>query len=485
MEYEKRNIEYGILNIGKRTSLHSTPHIPHSNRGFSLVEVILSSAVFALLVTALVGAYLYGQEATALAGNRARANMIAEEGLEAARNIRDPAYANLTDGTYGLTTASNQWNLSGSSDVTDIFTRQIVISTIDTKRKSITSNVTWQQNPQRAGLVSLITRLTNWIAIGIGNWASPLQVASIDVSGNQNGLKVQVKGNYAYMVRDGGTNFLIIDVTSPASPSIVGSLTLNGTLNNIFVSGSYAYVASSDNSEELQIINISTPSSPSVAGTFNNPGNSNALGVYVVGSTAYLALGGNDEFSIINVSTPSSPSLISTLNVTSDANELVVSGNYAYLASDNNSEELQVIDISTPASPSQVASLNLSGNSNADTIAISGSTLFIGQGSTLYTINVSTPTSPSVLGSISTSGTVSDIALNLGNGNTYVFIATTDNSLEFQVIDVSVLSTPVLLGSVNTAGNDNLNGIAYDVTLDRAFGVGDRNSEEFFVFAPQ
>lgn len=131
--------------------------------GFSLVEVILSSAVFVLLVTALIGAYLYGQESTALAGNRARAAMLAEEGLEAVRNIRDPAFTNLTDGTYGLTTTGNQWNLSGSQDISDIFTRQVVISTVDTERKSVIVNVTWQQNPQRAGSVSLTSRFTNWL----------------------------------------------------------------------------------------------------------------------------------------------------------------------------------------------------------------------------------------------------------------------------------------------------------------------------------
>ena len=72
------------------------------SKGFSLVEVILSSAVFALLVTALVGAYLYGQESTALAGNRARAVMLAEEGLEATRNIRDGGFNDLGVGIHGL-----------------------------------------------------------------------------------------------------------------------------------------------------------------------------------------------------------------------------------------------------------------------------------------------------------------------------------------------------------------------------------------------
>ncbi len=130
--------------------------------GFSLVEVILANAVFALLLVGLVGIYLYGQESSMLAGNRNRAILMAEEGIEAVKNISDNAFANLVDGTYGLTTTTNQWNLSGVSDVRDIFTRKIAISTVDSKRKNITSTVTWQQNLQRTGSVSTVTRLSNW-----------------------------------------------------------------------------------------------------------------------------------------------------------------------------------------------------------------------------------------------------------------------------------------------------------------------------------
>ncbi|MBP9802675.1 hypothetical protein KBC40_03770, partial [Patescibacteria group bacterium] len=130
--------------------------------GFSLVEVILANAVFALLLVSLVGIYLYGQESSMLAGNRNRAILMAEEGIEAVKNIADNAFANLVDGTYGLTTTTNQWNLSGSSDVRDIFTRQVNISTVDSRRKDITSTVTWDQNLQRAGSVSTVTRLSDW-----------------------------------------------------------------------------------------------------------------------------------------------------------------------------------------------------------------------------------------------------------------------------------------------------------------------------------
>ena len=52
---------------------------------FSVVEVILAGAIFSLLIMTFVGGYLYGQEASALAGARARATLLAEEGLEAVK----------------------------------------------------------------------------------------------------------------------------------------------------------------------------------------------------------------------------------------------------------------------------------------------------------------------------------------------------------------------------------------------------------------
>lgn len=133
------------------------------NTGFSIVEVLLAVSVLALIITGFAGAIIYGEESTAVAGSRARAIYIAEEGLEAVRNIRDAGFANLTDGTFGLSTTGNQWSLSGSSDLTDIFTRTINVSAVDADRKQVVSTVTWQQTPSRTGNVSLTTYLTHWI----------------------------------------------------------------------------------------------------------------------------------------------------------------------------------------------------------------------------------------------------------------------------------------------------------------------------------
>lgn len=459
-----------------------------NQEGFSLVEVLLSSAIFVLLVTALIGAYLYGQEATMTAGNRGRAVMLAEEGMEATRNIRDAAFANLIDGTFGLTTASNQWSLSGASDNSDIFTRAVTVSTVDSNRKIVASDVTWQQNIQRLGASSLITYLTNWQRMGIGNWATTTLAASINFSGNNNGLKIQVSDNYAYVVRSDGTpDFAIIDISIPSSPVLVGSLSLTGVPSNIFVSGNYAYVSSEDNGGELVIIDISVPTAPSIIGSYDAAGGNNANGIYVIGTTAYLVRasgGGAPDFLIINVSNPASPTLTGSLVTGQIGYEVVVSGNYAYIATGDNAQELKVINITTPAAPSLAGFLNLSGNVDAITIAMFGNAIFLGQGSVLYTVNVSTPATPVSLGSLSVVGTLNDIGLNLGNSNTYLFVSTSDNNNEFKVVNVATLSAPVILGNNNITGSNPLLGVAYDSTLDRAFAVGQSDTQEFVVIAP-
>lgn len=145
--------------------------------GFSLVEVLLSVTILGLIVTALVGAFIFGRESTAISGQRARAIFLAEEGLEAARNIRDAGFGNLTTGTHGLAISGSQWNFSGSSDTTDIYTRQTTIASAGSNRQQVTTTVTWQQNPQRTGQVQVVTYLTNWKASS-GGGAPPSSCAS-------------------------------------------------------------------------------------------------------------------------------------------------------------------------------------------------------------------------------------------------------------------------------------------------------------------
>lgn len=131
--------------------------------GFSLLEIILSISLLGVLATALIGVLLYAQESAVLIGNRGRAVILVDEGLEAVKNMRDQSFALVTNGAHGLSTSGNQWSFSGVSDVVDsFFTRALNVSSVDTDTKEIVTSVAWQQNRQRTGTVDVSMRLTDW-----------------------------------------------------------------------------------------------------------------------------------------------------------------------------------------------------------------------------------------------------------------------------------------------------------------------------------
>ncbi|MFC1645111.1 hypothetical protein ACFL08_03720 [Patescibacteria group bacterium] len=130
-------------------------------KGFSLIEILLTISILILIFSALVGALIYGREGSFIAGERSKAVLLAEEGLEAVRNIRDFDFSLLAEGTYGLAITDDKWRLTSSADVTDGFTREIDISSGGDNRRTVTSTVVWQQNEQRAGTVSALTYFHN------------------------------------------------------------------------------------------------------------------------------------------------------------------------------------------------------------------------------------------------------------------------------------------------------------------------------------
>ncbi len=133
-------------------------------RGFSAIDVLLGAALFGMLVMGMIGALIFGAQSSQTSGSRGRAIFLAEEGLEAVRNIRDHSFGNMANGTYGLAVSGGVWTFSGSSDTTDNFTRSLTIadSTVSASFKLVTSSVTWQQTAQRSGVVELKTEMTNW-----------------------------------------------------------------------------------------------------------------------------------------------------------------------------------------------------------------------------------------------------------------------------------------------------------------------------------
>jgi Tfp pilus assembly protein PilV len=132
-----------------------------SRRGMSIFEIVLAAAILAVAAAGFVGAYALSVQSRKSAADRVHASFLAEEGLEAARAMRDGSFSNLVNGTWGLATTSNQWNLLGPQDVTAGFTRQITIADADSSTKQVTAAVSWRSPGSTTSTVSLATYLAN------------------------------------------------------------------------------------------------------------------------------------------------------------------------------------------------------------------------------------------------------------------------------------------------------------------------------------
>lgn len=451
-----------------------------TKKAFSLVEVVLAIGLFSAIVLAMSSGFAFGIQSTQIMATRNKAIFLADEGLEAVRSIRNESFANLTDGTFGLAQSGNKWILSGTSDTTGSYIRNVQIATADSTTKSILVTVAW--STPFVSSVSYLIYLTNWLRVVQPVWSTPALSATSDLAGNLIGNKVAVSGNYAFVVRaTGSSNFSVIDISNEAAPTIVFNTTLAGGLTDIYISGNYAYITSDSDTAEFRIVNITTPTAPSVTATFNMSGTTNATSVVVVGTRAYLTrLGTADkEFNVINVTNPLvTPTLIGSLDLANSANDIYINGNYAYVATSNTTQELAIINIATPTLPVLVGSLNLAAATTCSSINGVGTAILLGcANSTLYAINAATPALPVQSGTFAAGGIVNNITLY--PTNTLAFIATSSSTLEFQAVDISNAASMTLRGSLNTTST--LNGLAYDATRDNVVGVGANTAGEFII----
>lgn len=136
---------------------------PTNQNGFSLIEAILSVVVFGLVITVAAGSYTLINKTISQSSTRTQAILLAEEGQEAIRSIRDSDWANVTDGTYGLSQSGGFWVLTGTPDTTDIFTRSITISTTTNPNiKEIETTIAWNVTGQPTDSLTLTSQLANW-----------------------------------------------------------------------------------------------------------------------------------------------------------------------------------------------------------------------------------------------------------------------------------------------------------------------------------
>ena len=133
------------------------------SKGFSLAEILVATFVFLIFSLAFFNLLSNSLSQITYASEKERATALAEEGLEAVRNIKEADFDNLVNGNYGLNILENRFELSDSFDTTDIFNREITISSLenDFLIKKVESEVSWKNDKS----ITLITYFTNWSEI--------------------------------------------------------------------------------------------------------------------------------------------------------------------------------------------------------------------------------------------------------------------------------------------------------------------------------
>jgi len=241
-----------------------------------------------------------------------------------------------------------------------------------------------------------------------------------------------VSENAAYICgnRESSPGFVeIVDITTPESPSLLGSLDFTSPVSGVTVSGETAYVSE----RSLSIVDINPPDSPRVVNKIGFLGS--ASGVAVSGSYVYAVDG--DSLKVIDFSLPSQAHVVKTVYTQGEARDIAVSGSYAYLTA----AFFTILDISTPTSPVLLQELDVPPG-YAYSVEISGSHAYLANDEAgLNVVDVGSPGSASVVGSLA----ISDGAVDVAVSGSSAYVAGCPNDLT--VVDISDPTHP---GSLST-----------------------------------
>lgn len=309
---------------------------------------------------------------------------------------------------------------------------------------------------------------------------TPSQVPTPTVLGSvvdamlANSQGVAVSGDLCVVTVPAGDRVVCIDVSNPASPSILGSLVDATNLNGAFgvaIVGSHAFVAARDGNR-ITSVDISTPATPTVASSVGSgTGASGPLRLRVSGSHAFAACSTGSRITAVNISNPASLGAATPLfhaNL-SGAQGIDISGTTAFVTTTGN--RITAINISNPAAMTHISSLQ--DNTNLDDpidLAVVGNYAYltvedIGE---VAVVNVTNTASMSFVVDVDTAQLVGSQAIDSLSSGEYVVVGTSGNIVA--VVDITVPGSSTQIGYVDDATNlPTLRGLAVSAGDDYVY----------------
>ena len=344
---------------------------------------------------------------------------------------------------------------------------------------------------------------------------TPISARALVFAGDlpiQSAEDIEIVDGLAYVVSrhlpgSGIPTLRILDLSDPSTPVEIGSLDTSVGAQDVEVVGGLAYITDNAIAGSLRIIDVSDPTAPVEIGTFASE--FEPIDVEVVGNFAYLAdqlflpragcefLCGS-AFRVIDVSNPAAPVQVSerflpltngieagegvvyilgrdleVVNVSNPempvtvgvvpstfVHDIALVEEHVYTISSVIKRDpltgerygLEVLNVMDPTSAFSVGRELATGKS----IEVIGGFAYIGEPG-LKVVDVSDPAAPTRRGSIYSEG-LRDLAAYGG----HAYLATYDG---LKVVDLSVLDTPVEVGSAVVADPSGFDGVANDVVV--------------------
>jgi hypothetical protein len=477
-------------------------------KGQLLFEAIIALALFGLIAAVLVSMAAGGLSSLTQGGDYTQAAALADEGIEAARSVRDGAWNELRYPTTQAVPAGTQWTLNdtANSEVIGKFSRTLLIDSVcrdgshtiqncpslytDPHSKKITSRVSWTV---RAGITNTVERIaysTNWdsrdmttntkavfdagnfnatesrptndvIVKMFNNWAAARVHSTIQLAdtSNANDIFVDEYSDILYFVTDtraGAGEFFAYDISniSNASPVLLGSVELGVNVDAIWAdSRGYIYVGTGVDNSEIKVIKYQGAGSGyQVVGTWSTPGatgNVNDLygssdGSKLVVVTSNDATAGANEVFIMNIADPLSIPTSPLFQYEVSDNANAVTVSGDYAYIATNSNNQDLIFLQM--SPFIVDSRDVPGGSDAHDLSVSNDTLYISKSASSESELFSYNISDPANPIAGPTAEISDDVLSVFVYDGFAYLATNNSTGELRVVNVSTPTFSVIGG---------------------------------------
>lgn len=230
--------------------------------------------------------------------------------------------------------------------------------------------------------------------------------------------QVSLSGRYAYLATF--DEFQVLDIFNPFAPvALPGAIKMRergfNYLMALDVAGDYAYVTAvsevSNDLGRLVTIDIQNPLMPILSAQLDLPGTPGE--VIVQGDRGYVVVE-DTQLHVVDLQNPLLPLLAGNLNLSCPATFLAAAEDHLYVACGNGG--VQILNVSDATAPVLTATLNTAGSANA--ITLEGSLAYIADAASgIVLVDVSDPAAPIMIGNAAVRGSARGVLLQ--NGQVY------------------------------------------------------------------